>query len=478
MIFELVGSRLIAPYVGTSIYVWTSLIGVILASLSLGYYFGGRLADKNANRKFLGTVIAISALLICSTVFVKDVGILLLGDQIPVPIKSLILSFFLFAPSSFFLGIVSPYAVKLKANSLQTIGENVGDLYAISTAGSILGTFLAGFYIIPNFGTKTAIFLISGSLIFVSFLLIGKNLLKSSFIAYLIVIILLLIIFGYFFDKQLPYWMIADIDTKYNKIWILKSTDKKTEKPIIVFSTDPFGSQAAVFEDGSDDLVFNYTKFFRLSHYFTPFAKDALMLGGCVLTYPRDFIKNFPEAKMDVVEIDPASTQIAKDYFHFQDSEQINIINEDARVFLNKNQKKYDVIFGDVFNSASSVPFHLATKEAVQKQYEALNENGAVLMNIISSISGKQGKFLRAEYATYKEIFGQVFLFLVNDKDNQAKSQNIMLVAIKSKSPFSFKKADSEEINEYLNHLWSNPVELDLPVLTDDFAPVEYYSDI
>lgn len=313
MIFELIGSRLIGPYVGTSIYAWTSLIGVILASLSLGYYFGGRLADKNPSKTFLSKIIAISAILICLVVFLKDWGLLSIQLSLAIELKAVIISIILFAPASFFLGMVSPYAVRLRINNLKTVGRDVGNLYALSTIGSIFGTFLAGFYIIPNFGSKMSLFIIAAVLIITAVLLNEKKFFKE--LSIIVFLIIFLIIFDYFLNPIFSNFVIADIDTQYNRIRIYTGTDPITGKSTINFSTDPFGLQAAVFFDKTEDLVFDYTKFFRLAGFFNPEIKNALMIGGSVYTYPRDFIKNFPEAHMDIVEIDSKMTQIAKNIF-------------------------------------------------------------------------------------------------------------------------------------------------------------------
>ena len=474
MIFELIGSRLIGPYVGASIYVWTSLIGVILASLSLGYYLGGRLADKNPQELFLGVVIILAAFFICLTAIFRDVGLFFSSGSLGLEIKSIILSIILFTPASFFLGMVSPYAVRLRINNLKTIGKEVGNLYALSTAGSIFGTFLAGFWLIPKFGSKDSLSLIALVLIITAILVFRKKIFKNLPVIIMLLIVVLSLFFSYFSKPKFHNLLSADIDTKYDRVWVYKGVDYATGKPTVNLSTDPFGIQASVFSDQTDDLVLDYTKFFRLIGYFNPETKNALMIGGCTYTYPRDFMKNFPQAHMDIVEIDPAMTEIAQKYFYFKNSPFFTIFNQDGRMFLNENKKKYDAIINDAFDSAPSVPFQLTTVEAVQKEFNALNDNGVVLSNIVSAVNGRQGEFFRAEYATYKKIFPQVFVFLVSNRANPMELQNIMLVASKSEKDFDFKTTD-EKLTGYLSHLWKEPIAMDLPILTDDFAPVEDY---
>lgn len=474
MIFELIGSRVVAPYIGTSIYVWTSLIGVILASMSLGYYIGGFLADKKPKIESITTIIFFSAIAIIFLVLTKDLFLTKFSTlPINLEIKSLIISLVLFAPTSFLLGMVSPYAVKLKMIDITKSGRTAGNLYAISTTGSIFGTFLAGFYIIPHFGHSKSLIILSASLLLLTFFLLlplKTNMLKK--IGIICLIFFLRLVNLPFNNKQKD--LIADIDTKYNRILISQKTDSQTKRTILSIKTDPSGYQAAIFADNTNDLVFDYTKFYRLFSHFVPHPTSALMIGGCVYTYPNDFIKNFPTAKMDVVEIDPGMTDVARKYFSFKDKKNLTIYHQDARIFLNQTKNKYDVIFGDAFSSNTSIPFQLTTKEAIIREYEALNTEGVIMVNMISAIEGKRGKFARAEYATFKEVFSQVYLFKVKDTKDSFKNQNIMLLALKSNKVFNWENPN-QEINQYLNLVWDKAIPADMRILTDDFAPVEYY---
>lgn len=474
MIFELVGSRVIAPYVGTSIYAWTSLIGVILASLSVGYYVGGFLADRKPSIKPMALIIILSAVAVAFSAFTKDIfSVTIAVSSFPLEIKSILISLLLFAPTSFLLGMVSPYAVRLSISDIAKSGSTSGNLHAISTAGSICGTFLAGFYIIPNFGSTNTLIILSVALLLMAIaLLLGANTQRYITISVFLVIVFLGL--THIVSRMEQTVFVADVDTAYNRILVLDTTDPATKKPIVTLSTDPYGTQAAMFTDGTDDLVFSYTKFYRLFSHFVPAPKSALMIGGSAYTYPRDFIKNYPDAHMDVVEIDPGMTDVARKYFGLRDEKNLTIFHRDGRMYLNENTKKYDVIFGDAFNSASSIPFELTTQEAVVKLHNALTDGGVVMVNIISAIEGEKGKFARAEYATYKKVFPQVFLFLVDDVHSGSQPQNIMLVALKSDQIPTW-QSSNQEIDGFLSHLWEKPIVDDVPVLTDNFAPVEYY---
>lgn len=471
MVFELVGSRVLGPYFGTSIFVWTSLIGIILGSLSLGYYLGGKISDKKPDFNILSWLIFLAAVFIALTIFIKDWLLIFLQINVSdIRTSSIIASLILFLPASVLLGMVSPYAAKLKLDSLNTSGSTIGNLYAISTAGSIIGTFLSGFYLIPHFGTNKLLIILSITLMVVSLLLAAKKFIK---IKSAVIIVMLISWFAFnWFNYLLEKKGFVDVDTAYNRIWIYDGYDKITKELIRVFSINNEYS-SAMFKN-KDGLVYEYTKYYHLAKHFNPGFKTTLMLGGAGYSYPKDFLLKYPLATIDVVEIDPMVTELAKKYFKLKENPNLTIYHEDGRVYLNKTPKKYDLIFGDAFSSRYSLPYQLTTKEAVQKEYDMLNEKGAVILNIISSIKGETGQFLRAEYATYKNIFPQIYLFPVLDSNNGDQVQNIILVALKSKQKPTFYD-DEPELNEYLQHLWREKIEADKPILTDDFTPVDYY---
>ena len=471
MIFELVGSRVLAPYFGTSIFVWTSLIGVILGSLSLGYFWGGKIADKKASLKGLSVIIFLAAIFIGSTMIIKDVLLFVLKiEALGIRIGSILASLILFLPASVLLGMVSPYSVKLKLDNLQTSGSAVGNLYAISTAGSIFGTFLSGFYLIPQFGTNKLLIILAIALVINSLAISFKDLFKRKLFV-LIVAVLGLAMYA-------PYQSAAekngfiDIDTEYNRVWIYDFIDQRTDRPVRMMGINN-ENHSLMFLD-SDELANEYAEYYHLAKFFNPDFKKTLMIGGGGYSFPKDFLNKYPEATIDVVEIDPKLTELSKKYFRLKENPRLRIFHEDGRVFLNKTKETYDVIFGDAFAACYSLPYQLTTRETVQKKYDILSDNGVVILNLISSIEGEKGKFLRAEYATYNSIFSQVYLFPVASPDDGKKVQNTLLVALKSPDIPNFQTSDGE-IRGYLDHLWKKEIGADVPILTDDYAPVDYY---
>jgi len=451
MILELSGSRIMAPYLGNSLPVWTAIIGVILGSLSLGYFLGGRMADRKADLLILAKLLFVAGLFIGVLAFVDEIVLVLirlLTDNLRINI--LISSIILLAPSSVVLGMISPYAIRLHIKNVETSGSAVGTLYALSTLGSIAGTFLAGFFLISYFGTFKIIIFLALTMFLVSFLSDSKKYLPVR----ISLILFLCLILGGFFNPKISDNKngFIDIDTDYSRVWIVDdhevSSGQLTRSLIVNGEYD-----SSVFLS-NDDLVYEYTKRYRLVKYFRPNTAHALMIGGGAYTYPKDYLKMFPEAMIDVVEIDPKITDIAGKYFNFKEYPRMTIFHDDGRIFLNNTDEQYDVIFLDAYKSFS-VPFHLTTKEAVNKMHQNLDERGIVLANIISSVTGDTGKFLRAEYATFKSEFPYVYIFLT--KSDESEVQNIILVAAKSVSTSGFQSQD-KELQSYLDNLWDGPI--------------------
>jgi spermidine synthase len=477
MIYEIIGSRLLSPYIGGSIYIWTSLIGVILGSLSVGYWLGGRIADRGCKVRVLASIIFGAAALIALTTLIKDVFLSAVsGTAIALEIKAVSASLILFAPASILLGMVTPYAIKLKMSSLDESGRTVGDLFALSTIGSIVGTFAAGFFLVPFVGSVRTLYLITAILFFVSLSLFPFRLGQSTIAAFV------LFALGIGMSEFTRYYAYAsneliDIDTQYSRVQIFRTTDPDTSRPIRAFATDPYFAQSAMFYD-SDDLVFPYSRFYALVNHFHPGVQRALMLGGGGFSYPKHLIEKCPGATIDVVEIDPGVEEIARRYFRLGDDPRMRIFHEDGRVFLNNAAGgSYDVVFIDAFGSLFSVPYQLTTREAVEHMKRVLNVRGVVIANIGSSITGDASHFLQAEMATYRSVFPQVFVFKVRKKRGDTDLQNLILLAAKDSERYPMTSPDAF-LNELLSHLYEQPIEVNEPVITDDLAPVEFYNSL
>lgn len=487
MIFEIIGSRILSPFLGASTYIWTSLIGVILASLSLGYWLGGRIADKRPDVKYLASVILVASGLISLTALTKEIVLSMIAD-IPtgLEIKTVIAAILLFAPASVCLGFVAPFAVRLKMTSVETTGQTVGRLYALSTIGSIVGTFAAGFLLIPFLGSVRTLYLIATALLVLSLLLAPLAISRTT------VTSVVLLVFGIVATEGNAYLLrqqseVYDFDTEYSRVQVFRTNDSVTGKPIRALATDPYFVQSAMFLD-SDELVLEYSRFYHLIGNFNPHIKHSLIIGGAGYSFPKDYLRKYPDAKLDVVEIDPQMTEIARRFFRLVDDPRLNIIHEDGRMFINRAESgKYDAILMDAFGSLFSVPAHLTTIEAVKHLNRILTPDGVIIFNLGSAITGPASHFLQAELATYQKAFPHVYLFKVNPDYPDEKLQNLIIVASKSAkapsllepksptSPGSTLNTDPALIS-LLSHLYTQPIPLTQPTLTDDLPPVEHYN--
>ncbi len=470
MIVELVGSRLLAPYVGTSLIVWTVIIGVILAALSFGYWFGGRYADAHPTVQKLGMICSLAgvfiAALIWLNIFIAPISSFLIS-AFSLGGAAFIISIVLFVIPSILLGAVSPYALRLSLKETKNSGTMAGQLSALSTVGSILGTFAAGFILIPQLGSFKSLVLVSLVLIFC-----GLMLLKTKRV---FTVFLLLCVSGYFVstskDLFFPSKLVfAEYESAYNRLFLANQVDGATKQETINLMSGPHLSQSARFKN-NDDLVFEYTKFFRLANYLNLKIQKALMIGGGAYSVPKDFIKSHDLAKIDVVEIDRLYTKIAQQYFGLEDDSRMRIFHQDGRTFLQNSNERYDAIFIDAFNNAGSVPFHLATKEAVQEVYDHLADDGVVIVNLVAALSGQSSKFMSSEYSTYASVFEHVAIFPLDGVDSEG-IQNIMLVASK-KDLWPKEEINSKEFNDFM--LKRYYYVSDVKVLTDDWAPVDYF---
>jgi spermidine synthase len=477
MVYEIIGSRLLSPYIGSSIYTWTSLIGVILGSLSIGYWLGGRFADKKPDIRTLASIIFGAAGLISLTTLIKDIFLSMIAETaMIIELKAVLAALILFAPASVFLGMVTPYSVKLKLSALDTAGQAVGNLYALSTVGSIAGTFAAGFFLVPFVGSVRTLYLIAGVLFALSFVLWPMRFSQLN-IAAMVLLVLGIVTSEYTRIYEYQTSELIDIDTEYSRVQVFRTVDPLTQRPVRAYATDPFFAQSAMYFD-SDELVFPYARFFDLAQHFRPGFTRTLLIGSGAYTYPTHFLRTFFDATIDVVEIDPRVKDIACRYFRYTDDPRMTTIDKDGRDFLNTaEQGRYDVIYLDAFGSLFSVPYQLTTREAVTQMSRALDDSGVVIANIGSSITGDGGHFIRAEMATYRAVFPQVLLFKARNDKADSDLQNLVLVALKSTAPVEMTSANPQ-MNELLKNRYDRPIEIPEPILTDDLAPVEYYSSV
>lgn len=475
MILELIASRVLSPYFGNSNIVWTSIIGVILLSNSIGNYYGGIIADKEKPKERLKRILMISAVYIFFIPLVQKQVIesicILTSD---IRIGAIIATSILFFVPSIFLGLITPIILKSKLKDLENAGKVSGKIQALATLGGITGTFLGGFILIPNIGSVYILFFITIILAILVSIIDFKikdktNILVAIIIMYSIISMLLSISKNNNIGKQVlnnDTQEEVSYDTQYGRILIYNGIiDGKNARILNIDS----GFESATFtdEDKVNDLVFEYTRLYDLMFKASIDIKDTLLIGGGGYSYPKHYISKFIDKNMDVVEIDGEVTNIAKKYFYldklFEDynlseNKRLNLITEDGRTYLNRNNKKYDAILNDSF-SGSSPAKTLTTIEAISKIKSSLNENGVYLSNVISSLDGKDSRFIKAEVNTLKKVFKNVYIVPCNKEFDNNIVQNNMVIST------------DYEINFEDNY--NLKMEQDEIVLTDDYCPVD-----
>lgn len=476
MILELIASRLLTPYFGSSNLVWTSVIGIILLSSSMGNFIGGKLADKDNIRKNLKTIILSTGVSIL-VIPIIQINVL---SQVSTIISSLkigaiISTILLFFIPSMLIGLISPIVVKLKVKNVENVGKVSGMISAIATIGSLVGTFIGGFYLVPMIGSKQLLYILAVSTILLG-LLVEKE--EKKHIVMNIMSIALCLACGVCFIRSImqnneniksminnELNVSANFDTQYGNV---KIVNVKSNDEIIRALTVGKGFESASYleEQKKYELYSEYTKYYDLMFNANIEIKDAMMIGGAGYSYPKYYLNKYNEKNIDVVEIDKEITDLAKKYFFLQDAidenedtNKINLICNDGRVYLNSNSKKYDAILNDAF-TGSCPAATLTTIEAVTLIHDNLNKNGVYLTNIVGSLDGENAKFLKAEVNTLRKVFKNVYVVPCNRDENKIDlPHNNMIVA--SDDDISLEGTVELNISE------------DEYVLTDNFCPVD-----
>lgn len=476
LIIELVAGRIMAPYVGVSLYTWTSIIGVVLAGISLGNYLGGKIADRWGSRKTLGIILLLSGLLSLSILVTINY---LNGLPFTVGLveRILILAFIIFFPPSCILGTISPIVVKLTLENLSEAGNVVGKIYACGALGSIFGTFLTGFVLIALMGTRAIVFTVAIVLLVMAIVFGDWRRTKVDLAA-------LLLIFGgfayYLYDAgalQSPFLM----ETSYYSIRVneTKMSDNTIRKELVLDHL----IHSYSWVDDPTRLEYGYEKVYaEISKYIARRDSNvsAMFIGGGGYTFPRYLETVYPSSHIDVVEIDPGVTQTAYGYLGLRPDTRVRTYNEDARMFFDDNAQgtKYNLVMGDAFNDLS-LPYHLTTKEFNDKVRNTLTPGGFYMVNVIDNY--KKGEFLRAYVSTLKRTFQHVYLFgLGNAWDFDGSSTYVVLAGDRPFDVEGFKQAASENGAQQLTSTLMPQAQLDeylqqgrQIVLTDDYAPVD-----
>jgi len=330
--------------------------------------------------------------------------------------------------------------------------------------------------LIPFVGSVRTLYIIAALLFAVGILLAAFSFTRSN------IAVITLFILAVSFNELGSYYLLRtaglhDIDTEYSRVQVFQTTDPRSGRPIEAMAIDPYFTQSAVFLD-SDELVFDYNKYYDLAEHFKPGPRTSLMIGGAGYSYPSSYLEKYTGSTIDVVEIDPKMTEIAREFFRLKDNERLRSIHEDGRIFLNSAPaKKYDAVLMDAFGSLFTVPYQLTTIEAVREIDRVLKDDGVVILNVGSALGGEGSRFFQAEFKTYQAVFPRVYVFKVHKEHSDERLQNLMIVACKSGNKIGLENSDPA-FAELLANIARYENDTDLPILTDDLAPVEYYNSL
>lgn len=439
--FELAAARVLAPSIGSSTYVWTSVIGVIIAALACGFWVGGKLADRRDHETDLVWLLGLAGFMALATLVfypgVLENVVTLFSD---VRVQGVAAALVLFAPTSFVIGVTSPYLAKLNVRSLKTTGQHIASLDALNSIGGIVGTFLTGFVLFGYVGSRQTFALVAILLIGVSWLINPRYRWVERLV--FATISLLVVALSSFSNSK-----ILDIDTASAHYQVGDYT--YNQRPIKGLTTDPMGIQSAVYSDGSRGPVFWYNReLARLTLDQKP--KSVLIMGGGAFTLPQYLAERLPESKIDVVEIDPALKQISERYFQYKNPKNVRLIFNDARAYLNQAGPTYDAIIVDAYGN-SSIPFHLMTREYADALEKHLAPNGVVMANIIAGTHGPCLDVFEAINAAYHSEFSYGYF----SKETDLPDSRANFITLYSRTPRSVpgvKQLNLVKRNAYLDN--------------------------
>ncbi len=469
LVIEVTATRILAPYFGNTLFTISSIIGVILGALSLGYYLGGVLADRHPRLSVFFLLILAAGLFSLLIQLFSETFLPLLGGMLGMKVGPPVASLILFFVPSLLLGMMSPFVIRLKARELKKIGKVSGSVFFWSTLGSIAGSFLTGFFLIPHWGISKVIFYTGALLIAIGLFgdwLTRKNPAKNRFQIFSLFLIIVVFAFSLAtLFRSLPKSILYQKDGLYSQITIENIQWQGEEARFLYLDRS---AEGGIFLE-SDELPFAYTQYYSLYKIVNPQAEKALFLGGGAYSNPRKILleKNNIQ-RVDVVEIEPVLYSLAQQYFKLPVGTRLFNHLTDGRRYLQETSQRYDLIFADVYSSLYSIPIHFTTQEFFALAESRLAENGLFLINIIGRLEGEGRDLLLSEIKTFHLIFEKTYLFPVASPDRQ-KLQNYILLGLKNGSPgIDWSGEQKKPIN---------PRDLNLRsafILTDDFAPVEY----
>jgi spermidine synthase len=373
---EIAASRLLAPYFGSSTIVWANLIGIVLAGLALGYWLGGKWADRRPEPRLLGLIVLAAAIWVALTPFLArpflDAAV---GNLDDASAGAVVGSFFavllLFAPAVVLLGMVSPFAIRLAITTVETAGAVAGRFYALSTAGSLLGTFLPALIFIPLVGTQRTLLGTAALLALSASFLLGRRIVVVA----AAIAALMIVPPG---AVKADDGLLHEQESLYQFIQVVQESDGRRLLRL--------NEGVAVHSVWRDDEVLTggvWDAFLALPALLDRPLRSVAILGNAGGTTARAMGVYYPDARIDGVELDPAVSDVGFEFFGMADNPKLTVHDADARPFLRRTDERYDLIVVDAYHQPY-VPFYLATREFFRLARERLTPGGILALNVAS----------------------------------------------------------------------------------------------
>ncbi len=477
MVIEVLGSRVVGPFFGVSLFVWTSLISVALISLALGYWVGGVMADRRGHSSDLYALIAAAGVCVLLIPWLKAP---VLEAALPLGLRTgaFASSLILFGPALLLLGCVSPYLVKIAARTVDNIGRTVGGLYALSTIGSVAGTTLTGFFLIAHLGVNQAFYAVGITLLLIAavyFLALRRLVIPTAAVVLCIALAPQWIVPP---ALSMPNAQVTEVfsgDTFYGAVKVIDiDYGDAVDRELFIDGLRQGG------QDRSSGLsVHPYSYLMQyLPYRLQPNGRDCLVVG-----LGAGFIAAGYSARgirTDAVDIDPLIPRLARDYFGFTTSG--DVVVADARHFLLTTPRRYDYIILDAY-SGDLIPHHLVSREMFTLIAQRLRPGGVLGMNLIGSV-GEQRHMTSSVVRTLRSVFEHVDIYPAFDVTAMQGIGNLQIVAYagaRTLLPLGevpglvIHPRINARVRSFMRQSYPFPVDADALVLTDDYNPIDFF---
>ena len=480
MAFEMVLGRALVPYFGGTIFTWGALIAVFLLGMSLGFFAGGRLADRHPDVGLIGVLLAACGAVIMTTPFyMEPLSIALLDGIEDVRVGALTASFALaFVPAVLFAAI-SPLAVRLAMRDVAHSGSTVGSMSALNTVGSIVGTVGTSFFLVPTMGSRAIFYLLGATTLACGAAILAARRARKPALTLALACVALAAALppGQALAQgpvsaTRPDGVLESVESEYNNIFVIK------QGRMLYMNFGYRGSQYVesiydTLDPGS--LAATYTRYMTLAAIYAPKLERAAFVGlggGRTASY---LVGSFPQLRMDVAELDPEVIRLARKYFGAYETDRLKIHAQDGRVFLNRSRTTYDAVFLDAYRGPF-VPFHLLTKEYFELIKKRLNPGGVVAQNVepstmvLDSALKTIGSVFR-NVETY-QASGNVVIIAYDGEPIPPQRLRERAAALTAQHKLRY------DLTGLLEARRAIALEPGAKLLTDDFAPVEMLKTI